>query len=254
MTFLRNKKFLTLIFALILAASAYFAWPNPKTAAPPVSSTSTGAAQANSGFNKQEYSLTDPNSLWVIVNKQHPLSPADYAPGDLVVPNVPLRAPGNESMQLRVSTAQALEKMFAAAKADGVNLQLSSGYRSYNYQVGTYNSYVKQGGQTYADTISARPGFSEHQTGLAVDIEPVSRQCEIVDCFANLPEGKWLAANAYKYGFLMRYPADKLNITGYDYEPWHFRYIGTPLSIELHAQHTETLEEFFGVSGGSYSP
>ncbi|HET6863989.1 MAG TPA: M15 family metallopeptidase [Candidatus Saccharimonadales bacterium] len=254
MRIFRNKKVLTAIFALILACLAYFAWPNHKTAEPQVNSTPATAPNASTTFNKNQYSLTDPNSIWVIVNKKHSLRPVTYAPSDLVVPSVPLRAPGNESMQLRQITASALEQMFAAAKAAGINLQLSSGYRSYSYQVGTYNSYVKQSGQAYANTISARPGFSEHQTGLAADIEPVSRQCEIVDCFANLPEGKWLAANAYKYGFLMRYPADKASITGYDYEPWHFRYIGTALSTELRALHVETLEEFFGVSGGSYSP
>lgn len=246
----------TVVVAAALAAVAYLAWP---ASAPPVKENSIGAAgsskskeTAAAGFNKTLYSLTEPSSLWVIVNKPHPLQPIDYMPSDLVVPNVPLRVPGNESMQMRKTAAQALETMFAAAKTENLQLQLSSGYRSYTYQQGTYSSYVKQSGQAYADSISARPGHSEHQTGLAADIEPVSRKCEIVDCFADTPEGKWLAANAYKYGFIMRYPADKVSVTGYDYEPWHFRYVGTYLSGKMHSQGVETLEEFFGVSGGGY--
>lgn len=127
---------------------------------------------------------------------------------------------------------------------------LSSGYRSYNYQTSLYSNYVKNEGQTAADTQSARPGHSEHQTGLAADIEPASRNCEVDQCFATTPEGKWLAANAYTYGFIIRYPADKVDVTGYEYEPWHIRYIGAPLATELHNQGIETLEEFFGVSGG----
>jgi D-alanyl-D-alanine carboxypeptidase len=83
-----------------------------------------------------------------------------------------------------------------------------------------------------------------------VDIRSKTGQCAIEQCFGNLPEGQWLAANAYKYGFLLRYPEDKESITGYEYEPWHYRYIGTALSHELHRTRTQTLEEFFGVSGG----
>lgn len=230
----------------------YLAWPHQKAAAPTTSpSGSTGTVPGSSAFDKQQFSLTDPASIWVVVNKKHALDPPGYTPPDLVVPNVPLRVPGNESMRLRQPAARALEGMFAAAKSDRLDLQISSGYRSYTYQTGTYNSYVKQSGQAYADSISARPGYSEHQTGLAVDIEPVSRQCEIVQCFESTPEGKWLAANSYKYGFLLRYPADKVSVTGYDYEPWHFRYIGVSLAGQMRKTGVETLEEFFGVGGGT---
>ena len=224
-----------------------------KNAGKPVASTQTqtkNTAAAGDGFNKKQYSLTDPTSIWVIVNKQHPLNPKDYAPSDLVVPNVPLRVPGNESMEVRQVTATALEAMFAAAKTQGINLMLSSGYRSYVYQVNLYNGYVQSQGQAAADTESARPGYSEHQTGLAADLEPVSRNCEVEQCFAATPEGEWLVANAYKYGFIIRYTADKVPVTGYEYEPWHVRYVGTALSNEMHKDGIETLEEFFGVSGG----
>ena len=212
--------------------------------------TSNTTDKASNAFDKTQHSLTDPTSIWVVVNKPHALNPINYKPADLVVPNVPLRVPGNESMQMRKVAADALEQLFAGAKQNGLNLMLASGYRSYDYQVGLYNGYVKSTGQAAADQSSARPGHSEHQTGLAVDVEPATKKCELDACFAQTPEGQWVAANAYKYGFIIRYTADKVDVTGYEYEPWHLRYIGTPLATKLHQQGVETLEEFFNVSGG----
>jgi D-alanyl-D-alanine carboxypeptidase len=219
-----------------------------KTATPPKGAVNNGTPAA--GFNKKQYSLTDPTSIWAVINKPHGLNPANYTPPDLTVPNVPLRVPGNESMQVRKVTAAALEKMFADAKTQGVNFMLASGYRSYTYQVGLYNGYVQSQGQSSADQASARPGHSEHQTGLAADIEPVSKDCELDACFGTTPEGRWLAVNAYKYGFIIRYTQDKVDVTGYEYEPWHVRYVGVDLATEMHTTHVETLEEFFGVTGG----
>src|SRR5690606_14648016 len=112
----------------------------------------------------------------------------------------------------------ALEQMFMAAKNEGLSLLLASGYRSYNLQVGVYNRNVREVGQAEADIRSARPGHSEHQTGLAVDVGAASRQCEIEECFSTLPEGKWVAANAYRFGFVIRYPQNKQGTTGYVYE------------------------------------
>ncbi len=201
-------------------------------------------------FDKARYSQTDPTSIWVIVNKKHGLSPKTYIPNDLVVPDVRLRVPGNSSMQVRQVTADALEKLIGDAKSQGINLELSSGYRSYSFQVSLYGSYVKSDGQAAADRVSARPGYSEHQTGLAADLDDLSHKCHLETCFGELPEGKWLAAHAYEYGFVIRYPKDKESITGYAYEPWHLRYIGVSAATEMHIQHIETLEEFFGVSGG----
>lgn len=202
-------------------------------------------------FDKIKFSINDPTSPWVVVNKLRPLSPVKYSPTDLVTPNLPLRVPGNESMQLRSESAQALERMFADAKLAGLNLLVSSGYRSYSYQVTLYNSYVKSIGQLAADQQSARPGFSEHQTGLAVDVGATSHKCELQQCFADTPEGKWVAANAYLYGFIVRYTADKVAITGYEYEPWHLRYVGVSLATEMHKQNIETLEEFFDLPNAS---
>lgn len=248
---IKKRKFYFGIFVIaILIAVVVLAWPGSsrptaspnKTNNPPASETKPTAR-----FDKSQYSLSDPASIWVVVNKQRTLNPVNYAPADLVFPSIPLRVPGNESMQVRQVIVPALEDLFKAAKSQGVPLMLSSGYRSYSYQVGLYSSYVKSGGQASADKFSARPGHSEHQTGLAVDLEPLSQQCDVDVCFANLPAGQWIAANAYKYGFILRYPADKVAVTGYSYEPWHLRYVGAALSSQMHDQHTETLEEFFGL-------
>lgn len=198
------------------------------------------AKQTQPTFNKTQYSLTDPASLWVIVNKQHPLSPASYAPTNLV-------SIGN-GQQMRAEAATALNQLFTDAGTAGYTLVADSGYRSYNTQVSTYNSIVKAYGQTYADTVSARPGFSEHQTGWAVDIG--TGTCHVADCFGDTPGGKWTQENAYKYGFLLRYPDALSSITGYSHEAWHFRFIGVPLATELHTRGVQTLEQFFDVTGG----
>jgi zinc D-Ala-D-Ala carboxypeptidase len=100
---------------------------------------------------------------------------------------------------------------------------------------------------TPSDPTTAPPGRSEHQTGLAIDIGSESGYCSLAECFADTPEGQWLAANAWRFGFLLRYPADKIDITGYTFEPWHYRYIGVDLSTEMHERGVTTLEEFFGL-------
>ncbi len=210
------------------------------------SSTSQNAATPS--FDKTKHSLTDPLSQWVVVNKKRPLSPNNYEP-TVAAPAIPLRSNKTaENMQLRPEMAAALETMVAAASAEGVQLQLASGYRSYQTQVSVYASEVKAYGKDQADQESARPGYSEHQTGWAADLSSVNGKCVIQACFALAPEGKWLAANAYKYGFIIRYPEGKTAVTGYTYEPWHVRFVGTDLSQEMHRTGIQTLEEFFSLS------
>lgn len=247
------RRFTAFTIILVIVLLGLFVWHHDKAAAPAKTTVivSSGQKSTSSTFDKQQYSQTNPTSIWVVVNKQHPLNPKDYVPADLVMPNVPLRVPGNESMQLRQATATAMEQMFAAAAKDGISLMLSSGYRSYTYQVNLYNGYVASQGQATADTQSARPGYSEHQTGLAADVEPASKNCEVEQCFGDTPEGKWVAANAYKYGFIIRYQAGNQSITGYEPEPWHIRYVGVSLATEMHDTGVTTLEQFFGVSGGA---
>lgn len=216
--------------------------PTQQPAAPTTSSTS------QTSFNKQLHRIDTPDSIWWIVSKVRPLSPIDYAPTDLIVPDVRLRVgAGDSEMRLRTETARALEEMILEATKSNINLMLTSGYRAYQKQVSVYNGWVQKYGQAGADKVSARPGTSEHQTGLAADLSPATQKCELEQCFGALPEGIWLAANTHKFGFIIRYPEGKYNVTGYEYEPWHIRYIGKDLATEMHKQNIQTLEEFFDV-------
>src|SRR5579859_1275987 len=172
----------------------------PKRPGPVVMSSGAGLA-----FNKNLYPLNSASSLWVVVNKGRVL-PSTFSPPNLVTPKVALRLGGSSSeMQLRAEAAAALEQMFNEAQREGLNLMLASGYRYYGNQLSTYNGFASKDGQAAADRYSARPGHSEHQTGLAADIEPANRRCELQNCFGDLAEGRWLAANAYKFGFIVRY-------------------------------------------------
>lgn len=199
-------------------------------------------------FDKKKYSITDPASLWVIASKPRQLNPKEYVPAGLVTPEVPLRSSAaSDEMKLRSDAAKALEELVAAGKAAGVQLKLASGYRSYNTQVIVYNNEVRQYGKATADSQSARPGHSEHQTGLGADLQDVAGRCVVADCFKDLPEGKWLAEHAWEHGFIIRYPEGKQAITGYRYEPWHIRFVGKELAAELQKTNTHTLEEFFNV-------
>ncbi len=136
---------------------------------------------------------------------------------------------------------QAFAKMKAAAAKDGISLKIVSGYRSYSTQDYLYHSYAKEDGVEKADTYSARPGHSEHQTGLAFDINDAS------DRFIGSPAAVWLAEHCHEYGFVVRYPQGKQEITGFKYEPWHVRYLGIPLAGELTASGL-CLEEFLHIT------
>lgn len=206
------------------------------------------AEQKAAPFNKSEHSIDDPASIWVIVNKKRPLQPITYAPSDLVAPKIALRlSSGEPEMQLRKAAAQGIEELASAAKKENLSLMVASAYRPYTFQQNLYNRYVSQQGQSAADTQSARPGHSEHQTGLAVDLEPASQKCEVETCFADLPEGKWVAKHAHTFGFVLRYQDGKDDVTGYMYEPWHLRYVGKTLAAELHRLGDPTLEQFFNL-------
>lgn len=219
--------------------------PSP-VAEPEPSAESTAAPEpAHYAALPVQFSLTDPASPWLVVNKHRPLHPADYIPADLVAPAVALATSGDSAL-LNSTTAAAAEAMFAAAANDGVYLTLASGYRSYSTQVSTYDSHVAARGQADADTASARPGYSEHQTGWAFDIADGVGACSFQPCFAEQPAGVWAAANGYRFGFVVRYPLTFHEITGYYYEPWHLRYIGVEAATDMANKGIRTLEEYFG--------
>jgi D-alanyl-D-alanine carboxypeptidase len=130
--------------------------------------------------------------------------------------------------------------------AAGITLRMSSAYRSYARQQTIYNGFVAREGVAGADTHSARPGNSEHQTGLVVDLDD-GTGCNLSACFGTRPGGIWLAENAWKYGFILRYGNGWQPIVGYTYEPWHFRYVGVDVSTDMHNRGILTLEEYFGL-------
>lgn len=241
-----TKRWLLVLIPLIALISAgLWYWQFRPTPAP--SSTETTAPiPAAPQFNKQQYSRDDPASPWVIVNKRRPL-PADYVPEELKVPEVKINGSRiQELFHLRTPAADALEELFTAAAKAKLPLLFFSGYRSEDYQTELYQGYVDSDGQADADKYSARPRYSEHQTGLAADVSPAKGNCQALVCFAATPEGKWVAANAYKYGFIIRYPKDKEDVTGFEFEPWHLRYVGKELAAEIH-ESGQTLEDFFGL-------
>lgn len=165
-----------------------------------------------------------------------------YIEGYLVV-NKTYTLPSSYGNGLTNATIEAFNKMQAAAKVDGLNIYISSGFRSYSYQKTLYNNYVNRDGVTAADTYSARAGHSEHQSGLAFDVNTINNS------FANTEEGKWLNDNCYKYGFILRYPNGKSDETGYQYEPWHFRYVGVELAEKLYNNgNWITVEDYFGIT------
>lgn len=176
-----------------------------------------------------------------LVNKTHPLA-SDYVPPDLV--EVTSAAPNMNCTKLRAPAAEAFEQLVAAAAADGHTIVLRSGYRSYDTQKKLFNSYVKRDGQPAAEQYSAPPGCSEHQLGLAVDVTSPSVNYKLDYRYGSTPEGKWLAENAHRFGFIVRYLEGKQDITGYVYEPWHIRYLGsTDAATEIYQQNL-ALEEY----------
>ena len=197
------------------------------------------------GFDDAQFSIDDPESPWVVVNKRRPLDPDSYEPGDLQVSAGVGIASG---AGMRAEAAEALASMEQAAKPAGVTFRISSAFRSWEAQAGVYDGYVRTGGVAQADTFSARPGYSEHQTGWAVDLYD-SAECRLKACFGDSPSGQWIAVNAADFGFITRYPEGASQSTGYKYEPWHLRYVGVVLAQQMRDSGVHTLEEFFGLPG-----
>ena len=191
----------------------------------------TSITYVNIGLDNDYYTnvinIDNQDDLAVLVNKYHKLS-NDYVPSDLEKINSKYQWLGR-SNELRKDAREAFEKMCEAATKDNIYIYAGSGYRSYQTQLYLYNTYVKRDGFKAAETYSARASYSEHQTGLAMDIANKSGFIS-----KNDKEYNWLVKNSYKYGFILRYPEDKENITGYMYEEWHYRYLGTTLAKEVY--------------------
>lgn len=191
--------------------------------------------------------IQNPLNVLALVNKMFAL-PESYNPTDLVKPNVSFSF-GDQTIEkslMRQEAAVALENMFAEAKTSGIELYAVSGYRSYERQRIIFDAEVKKSGEEKATQVVAVPGNSEHQSGLAMDISAKSANLSLTESFGETNEGKWLAANAHKYGFILRYPKGKETITGYQYEPWHFRYVGVDAAQTIFEKNI-TLEEYFDI-------
>lgn len=183
----------------------------------------------------------DPNSIDVVINKKRCFNPIDFTPGDLASYN---------GFIVSAKLLPNLTAMFTASAAAGVPLSMTSSYRSYANQVATYNNWVRVNGSTAAaDTVSARPGYSEHQTGYAVDLS--AGGCSL-ECFTGSAQYQWLQANAASYGFIERYPAGLESVTGYSPESWHWRYVGPATAESMKSKGIKTLEQLWGIAGGGY--
>ncbi|MDO4536165.1 MAG: M15 family metallopeptidase [Clostridium perfringens] len=173
----------------------------------------------------------------ILVNKQNSLN-KDYSP-KTVVPNVS----SNNNVPVRHDIVDAVEELFNDSKKAGLSLILVSGYRSYETQSSIYNNNLKNKGETWTSQFSAKPGQSEHQTGLALDISSVSQGGGLYQSFGETEEGIWLKANCANYGFILRFLEGKEDITGYTYEPWHFRYVGVEVAKYI-MENDLTFEEY----------
>lgn len=189
--------------------------------------------------------LDDPSHAWVVVNKARPLSPITFAPSSLADIPLPMTT---RSGQARSDAAAAAGELAAAAAAEGAgSIGANNGYRSYDLQVETHDAHVRDRGQADADAASARAGHSEHQTGLALDLVACDPSCGEIEAFGATPQGAWVAANAWEFGFIVRYEQVGSGVTGYKPEPWHLRYVGRELAAAYHHGGFHTLEEFFGL-------
>ena len=200
----------------------------------------------NMDLDKPFYEDTDvaaePESLTVLVNKYHAL-PEDY------LPQVEALGYPYGSGSLRPEAAQAFRAMADAAREEGITLQSVSAYRSYARQESVYSRYLTQDSQASVDSYSARPGFSEHQTALALDINTASLSAH----FENTQAYAWLVEHCAQYGFILRYPQGKEEITGYRFEPWHYRYVGTEIAQACMDQGL-TFEEYLALQPADETP
>lgn len=197
--------------------------------------------QVNIGLDQPYYQNTREakllNKNTILVNKYNFL-PDDYIPNNLTE----ISKECSSSTKLLVYEAKEnFEKMCINAKKDNYNIRAVSSYRSYDYQKQLYDNYVKKDGMEKADTYSARPGYSEHQTGLVVDIDNVASD---YNNFSNTNEYLWMQEHAHEYGFILRYPNNKQNITGYNYESWHYRYVGKDIASYI-KNNNLTYDEYY---------
>lgn len=192
--------------------------------------------------------LSNPASEFVIVNKHNPITPSNFTPANLVAVKSSESLDNFRDVELSEPAARALEAMAREMFEQGEGrMELNSGYRSFSTQEKLFERFASQQGLSQALLKAAKPGFSEHQTGLAADISFPSQGCAIMTCFGNTPAGKWIAENAWKHGFIVRYKQETEMITGYSYEPWHLRFVGYEVARLYAKNGMNNLEALWGL-------
>ena len=221
----------------VTGASALAETPSPAptptptaTATPSVTPTPTPTPTPTTSLGD---SIDRADSIWVVVNKKRPLNPIKYKP---VL---------DKTLNLAKPAADGFRNLKSAlAKAGKGTLCLNSGYRSYSTQSYTYNLQVSRYGKKVAENLAAHPGYSEHQTGLAADVSTTALACRITS-FGKSAASTWIAQNAWQYGFIVRYPNGETATTGYQYEPWHLRFVGVELATKMHDAKITVLEKYW---------
>jgi len=254
-----KKIFFVILGIILLSGATYFAdknflktYNNPKISpehkitkkVPIKKAVSTKKDTTETPTPKKDY--TDTSSYILLVNKTHKLS-SDYVPADLRNPRVRfISYAASNVRKMRSTAANAVESLFSAAKEDGLTLLAVSCYRPYSYQEEVYTAKLKKDGKAEADKYVAEPGSSEHQTGLAMDLLS-TEYTELDSGFENTKAYTWLKENCARYGFIIRYPKEKVSVTKYSFEPWHIRYVGTAAAQDIMGK-SITLEEYLGVT------
>lgn len=191
----------------------------------------------------------NPSSIFVIVNKHRPITPVSFEPLDLVEVRESKSLDNLRGHKLSLPAARALEAMAAEMLEQGQGqLTLNSGFRSYKTQDSLFKGVAKSQGESQALLKAAKASFSEHQTGLAVDISFPAQGCAVMTCFGETKAGKWISENSWRFGFVIRYKLGTEAITGYSYEPWHLRYVGLEVAKLYSESGMKTLEEFWGLN------
>lgn len=222
--------------------------PAPRDAEPDVEPDGEGAMGGGttgevrtSPFDLTRHSRSDPDSIWVLVDKRRLLRPATHTPELDIV----------EGYLVHPRVVRPLTRLLAAGRRAGLDLRVLSAYRSYGRQAELYAGAVAGLGPDRAALTTAPAGHSEHQTGLAVDLgRAATGECNVAPCFARTREGRWLRRHAHRFGFIVRYPAGGRGVTGFAHESWHFRFVGPPLARHMRREGIATLEEVFGRGGG----
>lgn len=236
----KNKLSTAELEANVAASRSIIAKKQREAAVKNTTETETGAnAPASTLANR------DPTRLDVVINKKNPIVPQQYVPNTVTVD-----CAGQGGITVQVQVRDDLSALCQAAAQAGVPVAASSAYRSFSEQSWTYNYWIQQDGQAAADTYSARPGYSEHQTGYAIDFRVPGGPS--LDSFTGTAQQQWLAANAVTYGFIQRYTVANQSETGFMAESWHYRYVGRTIARAFLASGKLSLESYWGLSGGGY--